>query len=226
MRIATCTLLAFAGLVCSASVFANAGTTSAGVTTTDPNAPSTDVQQQSSGFVAANQQLQNGIAMPGTAAGGVQAGESGASAAGDPAGSSTDVNAAAGHANGAENPATPAAPPPPPPNYESRMRPLNRSTNTEPAAEPPPPRSVSTPAASAPTVVNKPPRVVTKPAPAPTAAEKPAATPTSTTATNAGGGRGEAPDGYTFWLGLIVAGALLALALTAYLRIGRGETPN
>jgi hypothetical protein len=41
-----------------------------------------------------------------------------------------------------------------------------------------------------------------------------------------GGGRGAAPDGYTFWFGLLIAGALLALAAVTWLRIQRGETPG
>jgi len=37
------------------------------------------------------------------------------------------------------------------------------------------------------------------------------------------GGRGSAPDGYAFPLGLLIAGLLLAFGLSTYLRIGRSE---
>jgi hypothetical protein len=50
--------------------------------------------------------------------------------------------------------------------------------------------------------------------------------PTPTLTADPGGGRGAAADGYTFWLGLLVAGALLALAAVTYLRIQRGEAPG
>jgi hypothetical protein len=39
-----------------------------------------------------------------------------------------------------------------------------------------------------------------------------------------GGGRGEAPDGFTFYSGSAIASALLAFAFATYLRIGRSET--
>ena len=45
-------------------------------------------------------------------------------------------------------------------------------------------------------------------------------------AADPGGGRGAAPDGYTFWFGLLIAGALLALAAVTWLRIQRGVAPG
>ncbi len=230
MRLASRTLLAFTALVCSACAYANAGTTSAGVTTTDPNAPSTDVQQQSSGFVTANQQLQNGgangIALPAGVAGVTQPGQSGAGDAGATSGPAEGgKDAAAEH----EAPAVPAAPPPPPPTYESKIRPLNALVDVPPAQEAPAP-PVHTPLHAPKKPAGRP---TMKPVVVPTAnpshappAEKKQDQPTPTVAADPGGGRGEGSDGYTFWLGLVVAGALLVLALTAYLRIRRGESPH
>jgi hypothetical protein len=211
---------------------AGVGTTSAGVTTTDPNSPSTEVQQQSSEFVAANQQSQNGttsgITLPAGVAGTTQSGQTGsgnADAKGAQAGQAGGSDATAQHA-------TPAAPPPPPPpTYESRIRPVNSTP-----VEAPVPTS---PAASTPSVQKpepKPEKPAQKPRPEPAVApagnpnrtapvEKKQEAPMIPTTTDPGGGRGEAPDGYTFWFGLFIAGALLALAAVTYLRIRRGETP-
>ena len=129
-----------AGFACATSAFAGVGTTSAGVTTVDPNNPSTDVQQQSSGFVAANQQAQNaangGIVLPNGVAGTAQAGQNAAGnagASGAPAGQPGGSNAAAEHAP----PAVPPPPPPPPPTYESRMRPVTPAIVVAPAPTPP-----------------------------------------------------------------------------------------
>ena len=219
-------------LACAASAFANVGSTSSSVTTVDPNSPSSNVQQQSSGFVAANQQAQNaaagGIALPG-AAGAAQAGQT---ATGNADAKGTQSGQTGEHAATAEQHAAPAAPPPPPPTYESKMRPVNVATVPAPA----PPQ----PAASAPPV-QSPVRAPAKPAgPAikPTVAapamarnhapppEKKQDEPVPAVPADPGGGRGAAPDGYTFWLGLLVAGALLALAAVTYMRIQHGETPR
>ena len=40
------------------------------------------------------------------------------------------------------------------------------------------------------------------------------------------GGRGSAPEGYTFLLGLLATAALLAFAFVTYLRIGRSGSNN
>lgn len=37
------------------------------------------------------------------------------------------------------------------------------------------------------------------------------------------GGRGAAPDGFTFYTGLMIAGALLAFGFFTFVRLGRGE---
>ncbi len=226
-----------AGFACAAPALAGVGTTSAGVTTTDPNAPSANVQQQSAGFVAANQQLQNGatsgIALQAGAAGG--AAQTGQNAAGnaDSKGAQTGQTGAQGAAAEHAAPAVPAAPPPPPPTYESKMRPINQPAAV--AAAPTPPH----PTASAPPVLAP----VHLPAPAPPLAAKPPAVPVANqdharaaeksnaeaapaVPADPGGGRGAAPDDYTFWFGLLIAGALLALAAVTYLHIQRGETPR
>ncbi|MCE7950617.1 MAG: hypothetical protein DYH18_05840 [Xanthomonadales bacterium PRO7] len=221
---------ALAAIAIGAPAFAGVGVTSSGVVTTDPNAPSTEVQQQSSGFVAANQQMQNsaatgGIAVPGAAS---STGHSAANAA------STNANAeGANAANGAAHAATPPVPPPPPPpppTYESKMRPVTRSPDPAPAP--------ATAAPTAPAVsVQKPVAANQKPAePVPVAAPKtqpmqtPAAAASKTqevpVVTDPGGGRGAAPDGYTFWFGLLIAGALLALAAVTWMKIQRGESPD
>ncbi|MBU6199683.1 MAG: hypothetical protein KGI64_11370 [Xanthomonadaceae bacterium] len=226
-----------AGFACGAPALAGVGTTSAGVTTTDPNAPSANVQQQSAGFVAANQQLQNGaasgIALPGGVAGGAaptgQNAAGNADAKGAPTGQSGAQGAAVEHAA----PALPAAPPPPPPTYESKMRPINQPATIAAASTPPQP-AASAPPVQAPVHVPAPaPPFAARPPAAPVAnqnharpAEKSNAEAALAVPADPGGGRGAAPDGYTFWFGLLIAGALLALAAVTYLRIQRGETPR
>ena len=221
-----------AGFACATSAFAGVGTTSAGVTTVDPNNPSTDVQQQSSGFVAANQQAQNaangGIVLPSGVAGTVQASQNAAGSANAGGAQAGESGTATEHAA----PAVPPPPPPPPPTYESRMRPLGPTTVVQPT--PAPPAAVAAP-------VQKPVRTPEKPAekaqaqPAlmPAAnhnraapVEKKQDEPMPLAAADPGGGRGAAPDGYTFWFGLLIAGALLALAAVTYLRIQRGVAPS
>lgn len=213
---------------------AGVGAQSSSVTTVDPNAPSTEVQQQSSGFVAQNQQMQNaaganhGIALPGTVNG---------SATGSPANGEAAENGQPGAdgsaAKAAEEHKAPPPPPAPPPTYESRIRPVERAA--APAVPEPGAQSLQLPKAPLAAAAHKTaaaPAATPHPAPAP----KPVApsTPKLQSATSPahdapmptpdpGGGRGEAPDGYTFYFGLLIAGALLALALVTYLRIGRGD---
>jgi hypothetical protein len=223
------------GMAGHAPAVAGVGTTSAGVTTVDPNNPSTDVQQQSSGFVAANQQAQNaangGIVLPNGVAGSAQAGQIAAGSAGAngaQAGQPGGPIAAAEHAP----PAVPPPPPPPPPTYESRIRPVGPGIVAAPAPATP----AAAPSAPAHETVHRPekpaqptaePAIVPAPAPtrAPPAENKQDESAPAATA-DPGGGRGAPPDGYTFWFGLLIAGALLALAAVTYLRIQRGETPG
>lgn len=212
-------------LLLSVPALAGVGAQSSGVASTDPTNPSTDVQQQSAGFVAQNQQLQNapannGIALPGSV--------TGAAAAGGAKGEDAKDAAAA------QKPQTPAAPPPPPPTYVSNMRPLNRAAEpTAPeqvvSAKPEASSATTAPAPAKPVaapVQRKPPlapQIAVAPKPKPVVApmrEAPASVP------EPGGGRGAAPDEYTFYFGLAIAAALLALALATFLRIGRGEAPR
>jgi len=216
-----------AGCACLASAFAGVGTTSAGVTTTDLTNPSANVEQQSSGFVAANQQAQNGaaggIALPAGVAASAQPGQTGAS--NTTAGAAHDGSkTAAEHAP----PAAPPPPPPPPPTYESRIKPVASAPVVAPATAPARPAAS---AASVPKPVHAPEKPEAKPAPVPasnqnrvTSVEKKQDEPMPASTADPGGGRGAAPDGYTFWFGLLIAGALLALAAVTWLRIQRGET--
>jgi hypothetical protein len=216
----------------STAAFASVGASSAGVSTTGGNStdPSAEVQQQSSGFVQQNQQ-QN-TRTPGATASGAatpQAGQAGASAQNGKA-NTTIVNGVPV----AVPAAAPAAPPPPPPVYESAMHRLDRHTEATPTViASGPPGAVRKQEA-----VEPPKPTVAKPAPVPV----PAVTPPSNTVTPArvdvaaqiqpehiaapviGGGRGEAPDGFTFYSGSAIASALLAFAFATYLRIGRSET--
>lgn len=238
MRLLFHCLIALTAISWSASALANAGTTSAGVVTTDPNAPSTEVQQQSSGFVAANQQAQNtaasGITLPnGVAGGGItQSGQAGAGnpdAKNAPSGQSGAQGAAAEHAA----PAAPATPPPPPPTYESKMRPVGQEAANTAGPAPAPVRPAA-PALrmQAPTQAPaKAPEPAAKTPATPVANQNHAAPatkqndePATAAPADPGGGRGAAPDDYTFWFGLLIAGALLALAAVTWLRIRRGET--
>lgn len=222
-----------AGFACASSAFAGVGTTSAGVTTTDPNSQSTDVQQQSSSFVAANQQLQsgtaNGIALPGGAVSSTQPGQNGTGNAGA---NGTQTGQPGDAHNAATEHAVPAAPPPPPPVYESKMRPVNATAVVAPAPAQP---AASTKAVLKPELLPQKAagKQELKPALVPATTqnravpvEKKQDEPAPTVTTDPGGGRGAAPDGYTFWLGLLIAGALLALAGVTYLRIQRGEAPG
>jgi hypothetical protein len=233
-------------LIAACAPFANAlagvGATSSGVSTnigTGSTDPSAGVQQQSAGFTQQNQQLQNAsapgaaasLAMPGSATG---ANPSKSNAAGNSPGS-TDPAQAAGAAPGAA--AAPAVPPPPPPTYVSVVKHLKPDA--------PPADTVATGVVAVPTTTPPPAQVDATPAaparapamtPAvPTAAPRPVARADANVANHTGaehmpdasgstGGRGDAPDGITFYAGLGLALALLAFALSTYLRAQRDET--
>jgi hypothetical protein len=236
MRCSILAVLFLSNVALSSSAFANAGATSSGVTTSvgDSNAPSADVQAQSAGFVQQNQQAQQGGQATSAVVVPVGVVPDPAKAAGG-AGSNAN-NGASGAA--AAPAAAPAVPPPPPPVYESTMRRLEkrnapatpppmtveasgpagavRKDDTQPgvkSAEPAPSvatttaQTRATPAAAAPRVtapaVEMPPEHITLPA--------------------ITGGRGEAPDGFTFYSGLTIAGALLAFAFATFVRMGRNE---
>jgi hypothetical protein len=220
--------------VTSPPAFANAGATSAGVTTTTGNStdPSADVQSQSAGFVQQNQQLQNAQSPNGAAATSSTVAGAVAPVGATGAGNASDADAAQQAQAAGTAAAAPAVPPPPPPTYESTMRRLDRRAEAAPA--------------SAPTVIaSGPPGAVRKqepaepaksrsaPAPAPSTSATPPVANTATGRTDdvehvrlapvVSGGRGEAPDGFTFFSGVTIAGALLAFAFATYLRMGRSE---
>lgn len=220
-------------LLCGLSTPACAGVNaqSAGVTGIDPTVPSNDVQQQSAGFVAQNQQLQNAGAGQATVIPPL-AGTAAANAAANAAHESSQ--AAAAHEAAAKAAAEQKAPPPPPappPVYESRMRPVERSAAVAEAVVPAAPQKTPAAASAAPHV-EKP--ALAKSANATLPAQAPVTHPAAPTVPQApaepeaapdpGGGRGAAPEGYTFYGGMLIAGALLALALLTFLRLRRGET--
>jgi hypothetical protein len=217
---------------------ANVGATSAGVTTTTggQNDPSSEVQQQSSGFVQQNQQMPNaqgpnGMALPAGAA------NTDPTAKGSPSeNKASAANGAGVSATPPAVPATPPPPPPPPPIYESTMRRIERRADTAkaPASTPPAvvvPSSKPQEKVTATAPVEKvpaPPAPTVKPAPAETRVKtsladnssERVATPPAVT-----GGRGAAPDGVTFFSGIAIAGALLAFGFFTFVRIGRNERP-
>jgi hypothetical protein len=231
--IAHCLVVALSLLAPTA--WAGVGASSSGVTTTDPTNPTQEVQDQSSAFVAQNQQIQSaaerGITLPGTVnATGNHAG--GASGQHDGSGAG---NAADGK-HGSEKPEPPPPPPPPPPTYVSHMRPVNR-------AEPPPVADteglvaqvekpvnpIAMPKNATPAPVAKPPPVERKNTPTqsrPEPSPPPSDEAPLVVAAGPTGGRGAAPGGFTFYVGLLIAGALLALALRWYLLLGRGDAPK
>lgn len=230
-------LLLLGGFALTAPALAGVGATSAGVTTNipnqDPTQPSANVQEQSSGFVQQNQQLQNGglatgITLPGGATGSAS-GQ--ADANHDP--NSPAEAAAAEHRAGADPhaaPAAPAAPPPPPPTYVSVIKPVTKTKAPEVGAD----ALADVAAKHAPAAAVKP-AITDKPVPKPTVAAKPPLPVRPTPAVEPPdaaivapaaptGGRGAAPDGFTFYAGTGTALALLAFAFSLFLRIGKDES--
>ena len=232
-------------LAFSAPVLAGVGASSSGVTTTTGNStdPSADVQSQSAGFVQQNQQLQNGGAPNAAAASGTSGAQPG-TVSGANAGAGAASADAAGAGNGAAaagTTAAPAVPPAPPPVYESTMRRLDRR------AEPPPMTIVASGAAGAERKADGAPSTAVQPDAAPSIEPPPAAprieqasaaktaaaghpNPPATAPAErttvppaVTGGRGTAPDGFTFYSGLTIAGALLAFGFFTFMRLGRNE---
>lgn len=242
MRCSTSAILFLTTVAFAPAAIAGVAGTSAGVTTTigNSNEPSADVQAQSAGFVQKNQQAQQGgqsvsaVVLPvGAAPDPTQAAADKSAAA--LAGKSIDGRDASGAAAVS---AAPETAPPPPPVYESTMRRLEK--RNAPATPPPttveasgPPGAVRKDDGQAAVKLEEP---VPTPAAAPAQAQaKPAASaprvptpvveasPERITPPAVTGGRGEAPDGFTFYSGVTIAGALLAFALATFLRIGRNE---
>ena len=239
MRCSIFAILFLSSLAFSGSAFAGVGATSAGVTTTvgNSNEPSPDVQAQSSGFVQQNQQLQNGSTPnnPASSAGAAVVATSAAipAATNAPTDAATAGNSADAAQTGQPS-AAPAAPPAQAPAYESTMRRLDKR-NAPSDATPPMTVEASGPAGAV-RKADAPPAV--KPVePAAPAPARPAATagaprvtppavevpPERITPPAISGGRGEAPDGFTFYSGVTIAGALLAFALATFVRMGRNE---
>ncbi len=235
-----------ASLLAATPALAGVGGTSSGVTSTvgiqGTNA-SPEVQQQSAGFVQQNQQLQdaqngaspNGIVMPGGGANaaGARGAANGANAA-NPANPESGEKGAPGSA-----PATPPPPPPPPPTYVSVVKHLTPgSDSADPAGTTAAPVTVVAPATPATTVMPAQAKADSLPAPAKVTAPPPVAGAPSTATENAekigasertaetgvvSGGRGPAPDGYTFYVGFGIALLLLVIAFGAYLSSQKDE---
>jgi hypothetical protein len=219
---------------------------SSGVTSTIGNQgtdASPEVQQQSAGFVDQNQQLQNaqnsasptGIVVPVVANVAGAAGARGAANAAGP-----DAGGKPGDPNSASaTPATPPPPPPPPPTYVSVVKHLTPGSDSDPSGTTAVvPVAVATPSdtqapAVAPGLVK-----TDAPPPAPTKAPAPVVSAPVNAAANAekiganerametgvvSGGRGPAPDGYTFYVGFGIALLLLVIAFGAYVKSKKDE---
>lgn len=224
-------LLSLATCVLCTAALAHVGATSSGVVTNDPTQPSANVQQQSSDFVAANAQLAANANTPGNHANGSTTGT--AVVAGTVNRAGQNANAAGSTAAGengktGQKNAPPPPPPAPPPVYHSVIHSLDRPSSDEdakataPAAQPQQHEPQATPQPEGAAASSPPPVALnrTKPKPEEAAPIKvPAYQPDP-------GGHGKAPDGYTFPLGLLIAGALLIFGLSTYLRIGRSESPR
>jgi hypothetical protein len=241
--------LAIAAIAASPAAFAGAGQTSAGVTTTtgtiDPTAATQNVQSQSSNFVQENQNQAAqmggpistvpGTAMSKTGASSTAQGSDPSSAAGkpgDPNNPNGDPKAAGAQASA---PAVPAAPPP---DYVSNVKKVTRDSATTGVviADNAPMDGTKSPASPAPAATDSTatPNVIGAPGMQRQAA---AATPRVPRAadgakasgaervsqqTAVGGGSGSAPDSYAFYIGIIIAGALLAFAAATFFRSDKG----
>ena len=230
-------------LAAVSQAYAGAGQTNAGVTTTvptDPTAATSDVQSQSSNFVQQNQALAGatGSLPAGVAGAPARLGQAGVT---DANGKPIDPNNPSSNDPKAANqkPAAPAAPPAPPPEYVSNIKKVDRTATTVAAV--PVPTVAATDKKPADTTKAAPPSAdvdplaVTAPgvqrqvAAAQRPAPRPAAEPAERTGgehvaagTGSSGGSGTPPDSYAFYIGLIVAGALLAFAAAMFLRVEKG----
>ena len=239
--------LAIAVVAASPAAFAGAGQTSAGVTTTtgtvDPTAATQNVQSQSSNFVQENQAAQMGgpnstvpgTAMPKTGASSTAQSSAPSNAAGkpgDPNNPNGDPKAAGAQA------VAPVVPAAPPPDYVSNVKKVTHDPattgvviadnapmdGTKSQASPAPAATGST---ATPNVIGAPgmqrqavaaiPRV-------PRAADSAKASGAERVSqqTAVGGGSGSAPDSYAFYIGIIIAGALLAFAAATFFRSDKG----
>ncbi len=234
-------------LAAASQVYAGVGATGSGVTTTvptsDPTAATQAVQEQSSNFAQQNQALASTNGVTGTTgtigaagtAGGTKPGQPGTGAV-DANGKPIDPNNPSADPKAAnQKPAAPAAPPAPPPEYVSNIKKVDRSAvvaDVAPVAVASTEKKVGTNAKTP--VAEIDPSAVTAPGmqlqsaaqkPVPRPAEEPAERTGAervTPGTGSSGGSGSAPDSYAFYIGLIVAGALLAFAAAMFLRVEKG----
>jgi hypothetical protein len=239
----------------SVHAFAGAGQTSAGVTTTIPDTTSAsqNVNSQSSNFVQENQAVNSGTSA-GTVSGTTTATNGKSSTTGstatdangkpiDPNNPNAPKTDAQGNPIPPKPPAAPAAPPAPPPEYVSNMKKVNRTATDVAVVDAPvagtavkpdkitsgatPMAPVDTGAPTAPGAQRQ--TTATAPRTSRTMpdADKRVAGGNSTTpaTTGSSGGSGTAPDSYAFYVGLLIAGVLLAFAAATFLRAERGGKP-
>ena len=241
--------LATAAFAASPLAFAGAGQTSAGVTTTgavDPTAATQNVQSQSSNFVQENQGTQNGApisSVAGTAAS--KTGAAGTAQGGDASnttGKPGDPNNPNGDAKaGGAQASAPVVPAAPPPDYVSNVKKVTRDPATTDVAVvdtattggaktsslPASPEAAAANSAAAANVVGAP-GIQRQAAPATPRVARAADTAKVNAAdrtpqqTGAGGGSGSTPDSYAFYIGIIIAGALLAFAAATFFRSDNG----
>jgi hypothetical protein len=235
-------VILIAGCLAAAPALAGVAGTSSGVTSTigtQGTNTSPDVQQQSAGFVQQNQQLQagqNGVSPTGIV---LPGGVANAAAASTAKGAPNSANPGDPGSAQPATPATPPPPPPPPPTYVSVVKHLSPSQEAADAATndtampvaavtPPlmPVPATTDPApvpAKAAAAVTPPAPVTSAPANAAANAAKIGATERTAEAGVVSGGRGPAPDGYTFYVGFGIALVLLVIALGAYLSSQKDE---
>lgn len=234
---------AFAAFAASPLALAGAGQTSAGVTTTtgaiDPTAATQNVQSQSSNFVQENQAAQQSGAVS-SLAGTSKTGVAGTSQAGDAAngtGKPGDPNNPGGGTKGdTAAVSAPAAPPAPPPDYVSNIKKVSRDGSTtdlavvdpaptaaaKPAATSAAPSAPATNAVGAPGVQRQATGTGPRVAHAAEVAKVSATERTPQPAAPAGGS-GSAPDSVAFYIGILIAGALLAFAAATFFRSDKAK---
>jgi hypothetical protein len=234
--------LAIAAVAASSVALAGAGQTSAGVTTStgtvDPTAASQNVQSQSSNFVQENQ-AQNG--MPISSVVGTATTKTGTAQGGNP----SNATGKPGDPNNPNDPkaagaqaVVPVVPAAPPPDYVSNVKKVTRDPATtdvlvadnatqDGTKSPTSPTSAATNPATAANVIGAPgaQRQVAAATPrVPRAAETAKVntadrTPQQTAPVS---GSGSVPDSFAFYIGIIIAGALLAFAAATFFRSDKG----
>jgi hypothetical protein len=236
--------LTIAAAVVSSTALAGVGQTSSDVTTTvgtDPTAASTGVQSQSSNFVQENAAMQSGTPVASSAGTAMAIGANGKPVS---AGAANGAGKPGDPSNPAIDPKTgqpvvaavavPAAPPAPPPEYVSNIKKVDRSGTTgvalaatdpqatgDTAVKPASTAAVDPPAMSAPGVQRQATVAPRTARPVPDSDKRAAADRPANATT---GGSGSTPDSFAFYVGLIIAGALLAFAAATFMRSEKGGT--